>query len=192
MGLLDWVLGRRDPSAEWAADPGRTLELDLEASSLGGVPLGEAVDRLGFLGPPENPWPSRAEDYRWHARGIQAQTTDGRLDTFIFFWPRGVDLPRPFGAPIFWRGKPLGWTAATRREEVERLFGPPYRADDTDDEPVLYYEHGDVEWQIEFAADGGLMEWMLVKPGLYSDPAWRAQDGITRPFPPPRGEGAPL
>lgn len=189
MGLMDWLLGRRDPSAEWTADPGRALELDLEASALCGVPIGEAVDRFAFLGPPDNPWPSRGGDYRWHRRGFEVQSEDGRWDGLILFWPRDG---RPFEGTLFWRGKPLALSATTRREELTRLFGPPYRADDEDDEPVLYYEHGDVEWQIEFAEDGGLMEWMLVKPGLYADPGWRAKHGITAPYPPPRGQGAPL
>jgi hypothetical protein len=186
---MDWLLGRRDPSTEWKADPGRALELDLETSSLCGVAIGESVERFAFLGPPDNPWPSRGGDYGWHGRGFEIQSEDGRWDCLILHWPRDGS---PFAGRVFWRGKPLALSTKTRREELTRLIGPPYRADDEDDEPVLYYEHGDVEWQIEFAEDGGLLEWMLVKPGLYADPEWRAKHGITTPYPPPRGQGAPL
>lgn len=191
MGFLDWLLNRRDPSADWTADPGRVLALDLEASALGGVAPGEPVERLAFLGPPENPWPSRNGIYSWPELGFRADAENGLLEAFILFWPREGGLPRPFAGPVAWRGKPLALSASTRREELERLFGPPYHAQEDDAEPVLYYEHGDVEWQIEFGEDGGLLEWMLVSPGLYADPAWRSRHGIAKPFPPARGEGAP-
>lgn len=192
MGFLDWLLNRRDPSAEWTADPGRALALDLEASSLGGVATGDPVERLAFLGRPENPWPSRGASYLWHGRGFQVGVEAGRVDCFIFYWPKDGGLPRPFAGPVSWRGKPLALGASTRREDLERLFGPPYHAQEADDEPVIYYEHGDVEWQIEFRGDGGLREWMLVSPGLYADPAWRSKHGLTKPFPPARGQGAPV
>src|SRR5689334_3012296 len=42
MGILDWLLGRRDPSAAWIADPRLLLDVDLSASTVCGVRMGES------------------------------------------------------------------------------------------------------------------------------------------------------
>ena len=63
MGFLDWLLGRRDPSAAWIADPRLALEVDLTSSTICGAGLGSGFGNLAGLGPPENPWPSRDERY---------------------------------------------------------------------------------------------------------------------------------
>jgi hypothetical protein len=188
MTILDWLLGRKDPSAAWTADPNLVLEVDLSASTICGVGMGESFRKLAPLGPPENAWPSREESYKWPSRGVEIQGTGKEgIDTIILFWWRDRV---PFRGRILWKGRALDWSASTRRTDVEALFGPPYHVDE-DVEPVLYYEHGNVEWQIEFAQDGGLNEIMLTTPGLYADPEWRKRSGIAKPWPPAPGEGSP-
>jgi len=188
MGILDWLLGRKDPSAAWTADPHLSLDVDLSASTICGAGMGAGFRNLSSLGPPENAWPSREESYKWLSRGVEVQGTGKEgIDTITLFWWR--DQPF-FKGRILWKGKLLEWSESTRRPEIEALFGPAYHVDD-DPEPVLYYEHGNVEWQIEFAEDGGLHEFMLTTPGLYADPEWRKRSGITKPWPPAPGEGSP-
>jgi len=188
MGFLDWLLGRKDPSAAWIADPRLALEVDLTSSTICGAGLGSGFRNLAGLGPPENPWPSRDENYAWPSRGFEVQGTGkGGIDTIILYWWRDRI---PFQGKIQWAGRTLAWTSSTRRSEIEALFGPPYYVED-DAEPVLYYEYGNVEWQIEFAEDGGLHEMTLTAPGLYADPEWRKRSGITKPWPPAPGEGCP-
>src|SRR5262245_39049801 len=187
MGILDWLLGRKDPSAAWIADPRLSLDVDLSASTLCGVGMGDGFGKLAALGPPENRWPSRKASYKWLSRGLEVQGSPREgIDTIILFWREEP----PFRGRLLWKGRPLGWSASTRRPEVEALFGPAYHVDE-DVDPVLYYEHGPVEWQIEFADDGGLNEIMLTTPGLSADPEWRKRSGITRPWPPAPGEGCP-
>src|SRR6185436_993402 len=188
LSFIDWLLGRKDPSSSWVADPKVSLDVDLSASTICGVGLGSGFKNLSFLGPPENPWPSRQESYKWLSRGIELEGTekDG-IDTIIFWWRAAPT----FNGRVLWKGNPLPWSSSTRRSEIEALFGPPYHVDE-DAEPVLFYEHGNVEWQIEFAEDGGLNEVMLTTPGLYADPVWRAKHGITKPWPPSLGEGCPI
>ncbi len=190
MGVVDWLLRRKDPSSAWKADPRRTLELDLDAATLCGVGLGASVEGLAVLGPPENPWPSRTGAYRWPSRGIEVDTDGGRVTALVFVWSREPGAGS-FPGRITWHGTALPLGATTRRGDLERIFGPPYHVDDDEDEPTLYYQHGDVGWAIDFAVDKGLAELGLERPGLYADPEWRRKHGITRPWPPAIGEGAP-
>jgi hypothetical protein len=188
MGILDWLLGRKDPSAAWTADPRRSIEVDLTTSSICGVGMGQGFRNLSFLGPPENPWPSREESYKWTSRGLDIMGTEKKgIDAIILLWWRSQPH---FKGRIHWQGKELAWSASTRRPEIEALFGPAYHVDEGA-EPVLYYENGTVEWQVDFDADGGLNEFMMTSDGLYADPEWRKRHGITKPFPPAPGEGCP-
>jgi hypothetical protein len=193
MGLLDFLFGRRDPAMDWIPNPALKLEVDLTDASLGGVKLGDPIERLSGLGPPENKKPSAQSAYTWYSRGLEISAfEDGRLDSLWMCWADPA-LPRfrSFPGTFLWKGKEVPIRGGMTRAEVEKRFGEPYHADEDEDEDILRYEVGDVEWELEIDRKSGLRVFLLITPGLFADAKTREDYGITRPWPPQAGQGRP-
>lgn len=71
MGLLDNLLNR-NPTADWRAQPGLALVLDLDEESFCGIRLGEKAERLEKLGPAEDAAKARIRRYRYTSKGFVA------------------------------------------------------------------------------------------------------------------------
>ena len=159
MGFIGRLFRGKDPTAAWIADPALRLVVDLDAASVCGVAIGQAVDGLAVLGPPDNPRPTEHEHYRWTARGLEVDAPGGRVSNFVLLYPRDGD-PR-FAGLVRARGAPFALSERTRPADVEALLGPPSRAEGDEDQRVLVYARGPLEWSFEFTEDGGLLELML-------------------------------
>jgi hypothetical protein len=194
VGLLSFLFGRRDPAMDWVADPGLALEVDLTDASLCGVKLGDPIERLSRLGPPENAKPSAQGGYSYFSRGLEVTAfDDGRLDSLWFCWANPA-LPRfrSFPGTFVWKGKAVSIDGRTTADQVIQRFGDPYHVEDDEDETILRYELGDIEWELEFDKGAGLRVFLLITPGLFADAATREKYGITRPWPPLPGQGRPV
>jgi len=184
MGILDHFFPPADPAREWTALPGLRLECTLDDSSFCGLRLGEQIESLSRLGPPENPRPTREGMYDYPSRGFEVDATDGRIDCFLFRWD-AMDPARHFAGSFLWKGAALKLDASTGEREIRSAFGEPYWMDDEMGERLFFYEfeRGALEWQLELTR-GRLTAMTLVTPPLLADPDQRSAYGVTRPWPP--------
>ena len=186
MGLLDKLFGSSDPSTQWKADPDIPIELDLGRPALCGIQLGDHSDRIARLGPPDNPRPSKDETYRYDRHGFVIDANDRSVCCFtIAFDKNAPDVEtEEFRGTVLHKGQPIDLRASTCEDEFCQQFGAPYWRDVDDQEHLLFYEFGKVEWQIEFGNKGGLRVLTIVTPPLLSDPEQRENYNIDRPWPP--------
>ena len=193
MGLLDWIFGRRDPAMDWVPKSELKLEVDLSDASLCGVKLGDPIERLSPLGPPENPDASEKTGYAYFSRGLEVgPDPQGRFDYFLCYWG-APDRPRyrPFAGTFSWKGKTIAIDGRMTVDDAVARFGDPYHVDADEEESILRYQLDDAGWELEFARGGGLRAFLLERPGHFSDPETRKNYGITRPWPPLPGQGRP-
>ena len=54
MGWFDFLFGRPDVAKAWRGRANLDLVLDLDRHTFCGIELGDRVDRISMLGPPEN------------------------------------------------------------------------------------------------------------------------------------------
>lgn len=192
MGIFERFLGR-NPAQHWIGDAGLRLEVDLSVASLCGAMLGEPIERLSALGPPENPKPSEETGYHYFSRGLEiGPDAEGRFDYLLCLW-NAPDRPEhhPFPGRFSWKGRPVPIDGRTTLDDVLALFGEPYHVDEDDEEAILRYQLNDVGWELEFGRGTGLRALLLELPGYFSDPEVRKTFGITRPWPPLPGQGRP-
>jgi hypothetical protein len=168
-----------NPTRTWRADS-RRLVLDLDSHRLADVGIGDELSRLAFLGPAQR-WPCSLE---YPARGIAIGTCGQRVDELLFFFghPELAQSGR-YTDPILFRGSPLSLSARDDEQTWIARFGHPYWRDEDSDESILFYEFGQAEWQVEFAAAGGLKCLAIARP-LLADPQQRLAYGVDRPWPP--------
>ena len=184
MGILDHFFPPEDPARDWKAVPGLRLECVLDDPSFCGVRLGQEAESLSRFGPPENPRLTREGMYDYPSSGFEIDTTDGRIDCFLFRWD-AQDPVKHFHGSFLWKGAPLRLDASTGEDEVRRAFGEPYWIDDDLGERLLFYEfgRGALEWQVELAR-GRLTALTIVTPPLLAQEDQRTAYGVTRPWPP--------
>lgn len=89
---------------------------------------------------------------------------------------------KPFPGSFIFHRQPLllsdHWT-----EQDLKIFGEPYWRDADNDETILFFEHGEIEWQVELGADGRLQALVIGEP-ILADREQRAAYRVTRPWPP--------
>ena len=155
MRFLRRLLDSRNPTRGWVRDPSRPLELDLDANSLSGVPLGAAFERLEFLGPAQR---SKRDPGLWEfsTLGVVAEAEASRVGS-LFVAPIpdetfGVD---PYTGVVAIAGQPVPIAWISREQDVIRAFGKPTRRDKDAEETVLFYEIGGrVQREIELTPEG--------------------------------------
>jgi hypothetical protein len=155
MKLLRALLRSRNPTRSWVRDPTRRLELDLDTKSLSGVSLGEAFDRLEFLGPAQK---SKCGPGLWEFQslGVVAEADAGRVGSLIIApIPDETFGVEPYTGVVAIAGRPAPITWISREQDVTRTFGKPTRRDEDPEETVLSYEiNGRVEREIELTPEG--------------------------------------
>ncbi len=188
MGLLPKRFTATNPSAEWRENPLVPLEVDLDRHRLGPVALGDPIEKLSFLGPGRR----SGADKSWveyPMKGLTFGAKDAALDWFtVFLQPSPAARFGAFRGRLKFRGSPLAPAAFASEPEAVRLFGEPYWRDADEDEALLFYEFGPVEWQLEVAPSGAVTA-LTVSPPLLADPEQRAFYKVSKPWPPPQAAG---
>lgn len=126
-------------------------------------------------------------------RSVEIGTEASSVDYILINWgdPGAPELP-PFEGRIQYQGRLHQFSRRTTKEEVLTLLGPPYWIDEDADEFILFYEFGEIEWQVEFDERGRLKVLLIATPPLLADPGQRKSYGVTREWPPDDGgHGAP-
>lgn len=183
MGILDFF-APPDPARGWVRRADLRLACVLDDPSFCGVRLGDPADALSRFGAPENNRPGRDGLYDYPSSGFEIDTTDGRVDCFLFRWD-AMDAAKHFRGTFHWNGSPVHLGASTGEGEVKSAFGAPYWIDDDMGERLFFYEfrRGTLEWQVEFVR-GRLSVLSIVTPPLLADRDQREAYKVTRPWPP--------
>lgn len=165
MGLLDSLAGSRDPTGNWATEPGLSVDFDLEPPSLLGVKLGEPLEKLFRLGPAENKETAHQGELRYFSRGVAIEIVKGKCDAFFIVFSQGLEGYAAFHGTVRFNGSPISLNSATDTAAVIEMFGEPLRREDDEDESVLYFsEENDIEWEVEFSPLG-LLRCLTVRRG---------------------------
>lgn len=171
-----------NPTRLWRDDPTRAIELELDRQRFCGANIGDPLDRLAHLGPAAH-W-SHALEFPHHGLCLRGERT---IDEISFFFGH-VDEPQQgsYRGRIVYRGEELSLSCRDDEPRLVARFGAPYWRDADADEAILFYENGNVEWQLELGGDQCLKCFSLSRP-LLADPAQRAAYGVTKSWPPPAG-----
>lgn len=159
--------------------------LALDRHSLGEARVGDPVESLRRFGAVEDVAASEAGDFRFYSRGIWFSTKDGAVDSFGVFWQDSDHLGfLPFAGWIHFAEKRFSLDAATSETDFVECFGVPYWRDRDRRESLLFYEFGEIEWQVEFNRKRQLCALWVVSPPLLADSKQREMYEVTRSWPP--------
>lgn len=154
MGLLDNLLNR-NPTAEWQAQRGLQLVLDMENETFCGVGIDDPVARLEKFGPAENAKAARYGDYEYPSRAFSVTTEQDRVVEFTI---RYYDHEMYRGKVRLLRGQEL--TAPVKEAELVAMIGPPPTRNAEEEQGFelaqLIYPRTRSSWHFEFDGDGVL------------------------------------
>ncbi len=186
MGLWDKLFGGADPTSQWHAQSDLVIELNLSRPSICGIQLGDPVDRIAAIGRPDNTHPTQNELYVYSRHGFWIEADNGVVSSFsAVFDPNTAGMEsNAFHGTVIHMNEKASLRASTTEAEFRRRFGNPYWRDTDDTEQLLFYEFGDIEWQVEFGRDGRLGALIIMTPPLMSDPGQRASYGVDKAWPP--------
>ena len=184
MGLLDSFAGNKNATRDWAAEPGLRLMLDLDSGGLIGVPLGSKFEGLFRLGPAEDEEPAKTGELRYYSRGVQVTVEKGKIASYFVVFSPGYEGYEAFGGDCRFGGQSVMLSSLTTESALRDRFGEPYWTDEDEDETLLFYERGEVEWQVELDEEGRLRCITLLTPPSLADPEQREAYGIDAPWPP--------
>jgi len=159
--------------------------LALDRHSLGEVRVGDPVASLRRFGAVEDAAAVEAGDFCLKSLGIWFSTKDGAVDGFGVFW-RDTDRQGflPFAGWIHFAENRFALDAETTEAAFVERFGVPYWRDRDRRETLLFYEFGEIEWQVEFNRKGQLCSLWVMSPPLFADPKQREMYEVTRTWPP--------
>lgn len=188
MGIFDLIRGRKHFSKLWQAEPGFEIHLDLDRHALCRCRIGDPIQWLSGLGPPEDSAALREQRYCYYSKGFEIGEEDGKVADFVVDW---LDYLRagfqPFNGHVTYRGKTVPLGARTTEGEFANLFGRAYWRDQDQDEIILFYEfRDDIEWQVEFTLESRLKAMKVVWPALMAEAEQRERYGVSVPWPPRR------
>jgi hypothetical protein len=188
LGFLDRVIGRKHPSATWQAQAGLELQLDLDGPALCRCRIGDPIEWLSGLGPPEDSEALREHRYCYYSRGVEIGEDKGTVADFAVFWIDYLQAGfQPFSGLVTYRGKTVPLDSRTTEDAFRAMFSDPYWRYQDQDETILFYEfQDDIEWQVEFTLTGSLKAMRLVLPALMADAKQREMYGVSLPWPPRR------
>lgn len=185
MGFFGFLFGSSDPTSTWVEDEDLELEFDFTTHALCGVRLGEPIDRLSRLGPVEDPRAVDQGELCYYSKGLLVEVTEGRISGFLLFWAdEQLDQFEPFAGRCVHHGRVLMLNDETDEGEILSLWGKPYWRDESEDGFLLFYEHDDVEWQVELSTEGQLNMIAVQSPPLLADPQQRQAYRVTNTWPP--------
>ena len=170
-----------DPTRHWVGDIRFHLEVDLSTHSLNGVRIGGLFEGLERLGPAEDRTAAEEGILLYYSRGMEIGLEEGRMSSLRLVWVKDEGF-HPFGGTVKWQGTVLSLGPMTTEEQLLSLFGEPYWRDEDEQEILLFYEFGKVEWQIELTPSGTLTQWTLCAPPLMADATQREAYGVTKPW----------
>jgi len=184
--LLDRIMGRQHPNMLWQLDPGLELHLDLDRHALCRCRIGDPIEWLSGLGPPEDAKALREQRYCYYSRGIEIGEENGNVADFAVFWIDYLQQGfQPFEGRITYHGKTIRLDSRTTERDFRDLFGEPYWRDQDEEEIILFYEfQRDIEWQVEFTVESNLKAIRVVWPALMADAEQREIYGVNIPWPP--------
>lgn len=187
MGLLQRLFGKSHPSDCWIAHPGLKLVFDMSRHALCGVCIGDPVERLSALGPPESRKYLDDGCYSYPSRGVEIWADDGIVKDFTITVTRDGSLPgfEPFQGTFIHSERNLRLSSSSTERHFAYTFGEPYWRDADEDEIILFYEwKNDIEWQVEFTSAGSLKVLRATTPPLLSAADQRLAYRVTRMWPP--------
>ncbi len=181
---------RTDPTAGWVRDPDLRLVLDFGSGSLCGIALGEALERLSFLGPTDRD-AEPEEDLEYLSLGLSVGFTGGKIDFYGLWWQDhlGAGYRRSAGGVLL-GGRAVSLGAFTPEHEIVEAFGRPYWRDQDDCATTLFYELRDrrgriTERQVELDERGGLRTLLVLADPMLAEEDSRRAYRVDRPWPPP-------
>ena len=185
MGLISSIFGKSNATLKWAEAAGTPLELDLDNHALNGAKLGSSLDRLSFLGPAGLSQTRGINSFEFFSKGLAIDADQSlRIECFIVFLaPQGPEGFKPFPGRVIHKGQAIALGPGTSESLLIQEFGEPYWRDMDEDEILLFYEFGLVEWQFEVGLDGGVRA-LVIGPPLLADPEQRRAYGVTTDWPP--------
>jgi hypothetical protein len=188
VGLFDRILGKKHASLSWQSVPGFEIQLDLDTHAICRCRIGDPIEWLSPLGPPEDSKSLREQRYRYYSKGMDIGEEEGKVADFIVFWIDYLGTGfKPFKGLVISRGKRIELDSRTTEKDFVNLFGDPYWRDQDEEEIILFYEfQGDIEWQVEFTQEGNLKALRVVWPPLMAEAAQRELFGVNLPWPPRR------
>lgn len=172
-----------NPTRFWVGDTRFPLEVDFDRHTLSGVAVGGAVDKLMRLGPAEDAEAAANGVLSYFSRGIEIIVDAGFIRSYRLIWEGDSDFRR-FTGTCLRRGTLVNINGETTESQALKLFGPQYWRLEDGDGIILYYEHGEIEWQLIFSPHGTLDEWVLRKPPDLSEEHVRRRCGVNKPWPP--------
>jgi len=179
MGFVQSLFGQPNPTRRWQFDPSVPLVLDLDQHTLSGVGIGERVERLSSLGKGI----SRDAIIAFPALGLAVSEADGLIHELIVYFGHSAEPDGGnFTGTSRYRGLPLDLSFFVTEPWLRDRLGEPFWRDEDENEVILFYEHGQREWQVEFAADGSLKCWVICPP-LLADEEQRRAYGVTKAWP---------
>ena len=188
MGLFKLFTPKADPLAGWKAEPGLVMnfDFDFDHHTLCGIKPGDPVSLLWKLGPSEDKTTEAEGNYNYYSKGVQVAVENGVIVSFILFWN---DERRKqflsFNGPSNYRGQKIELRGGMSDVEIRNIFGEPYWQDEDEDEFILFYEFGDIEWEIEISRREGLTALVVLTPPLLQDEEQRKAYRVTKSWPPP-------
>jgi hypothetical protein len=188
MGLFDDMFGAPDPSHHWNGTPGLVPDVDLDRSALCGVRPGDPVAWLEKLGRCEDRAAAKEGEFRWYTKGVAVDEDQGVVTAFIVhFTDDRNEHYQPFAGPCSFGGRTAALAPATTVNDFVRAFGEPYWRDLDSDDTILFYERGEIEWQVEFTTDRTLRLILVLSPPMLADEGQRRQYKVDKPWPPAAG-----
>jgi hypothetical protein len=187
MGLFKLFVPKTDPMVSWKTDSGlvTNFEFDFDGHALCGIRPGDPVSLLWKLGPSEDKAAEANGNCNYYSKGAQVSVEEGKIVSFVLFWN---DKDRKqflsFSGPCTYHGQAIVLRAGLSEADLTGIFGGPYWRSEDEDEIILFYEFGDVEWQIEIARTEGLTAIVVLTPPLLSDEEQRKILKVTKPRPP--------
>jgi hypothetical protein len=188
MGLFKIFTPKADPILAWKTESGLVadFEFDFDLHALCGIKINDPVSLLWKLGPSEEKGAEANGDINYFSKGVQVSAENGTINSFVLFW--NDDRRKQFLAfngVCRFHGQKIELAAGISESGISKIFGEPYWRDEDNNEIILFYEFGAIEWQIEISRQEGLAAIVVLTPPLLADEAQRAKFKVTKPWPAP-------
>lgn len=177
MTLFDFLFNKKtshNPTDQWVRDPTRRPTFNLNKHSLDGVTLGQSYESLNYLGPAT----LKDEELEFPNSKLTLGFKHDLLTDFTLFFPTS-----PQNISFTLANKNLDLDQISTEQGLRSVVGEPFWREADDDEVLLFYEFGSVEWQIECLPQGQIQRWLIVTPPLLADSQQRQAYGITKDWP---------
>jgi hypothetical protein len=187
VGLLDFLFNSSYPTSDWSAFDDRKLRFDFDKNALCEVAIGDRMERLRFLGPAEDAKAaSNYESLLYYSKGLFVTLDNETIVGYVIFFQDVCENKyAPFAGTCLANGRQIELSRETTEAQLLDLWGEPYWRDAKDDDEILlFFERGNIEWQIELDGFGGLLVINVVSPPMLADKAERERYKITKSWPP--------